>query len=155
MTSSISTPLRPLVLALVVFGMAGTLTELVLLEHFESAWQWAPFVALGAGLGSAGAHLVRRSAGTLRLFRAVMGGLVLVGLVGLAQHFLGNRAFELEMRPSMAGTTLVWESLKGATPALAPGVLIQLGLLGLLYTYRHPLLSSPGADERPKPESPS
>ena len=36
---------------------------------------------------------------------------------------------------------LVWKALRGATPALAPGALAQLGLLGLLYTYRHPALT--------------
>jgi len=32
-----------------------------------------------------------------------------------------------------------------APPALSPGLLVQLGLLGLVYTYRHPAL---GAAER-------
>jgi hypothetical protein len=27
-----------------------------------------------------------------------------------------------------------------APPALAPGVMVQLGLLGLVYTYKHPAL---------------
>jgi hypothetical protein len=48
--------------------------------------------------------------------------------------------FELEMNPSAGGTQLVWESLSGAMPALAPGTLFQLGLVGLLYTYPHPAL---------------
>jgi len=30
--------------------------------------------------------------------------------------------------------------LKGATPALAPGMLILLGCLGLVCTYQHPAL---------------
>ncbi len=30
------------------------------------------------------------------------------------------------------GLVLLWRSLRGATPALAPGALAQLGLLGLI-----------------------
>jgi hypothetical protein len=40
----------------------------------------------------------------------------------------------------MKGLELFWEAMKGATPSLAPGVMAQLGLLGLACTYRHPLL---------------
>jgi hypothetical protein len=35
-----------------------------------------------------------------------------------------------------------------APPALAPASMIQLGLLGLLYTYRHPSLRSTALDGR-------
>ena len=33
-----------------------------------------------------------------------------------------------------------------APPALAPAGMIQMGLLGLLYTYRHPALRQPMLD---------
>ena len=42
--------------------------------------------------------------------------------------------------PFSGGVQLVWEALRGATPALAPGTMILLGLMGLLYCYRHPAL---------------
>jgi hypothetical protein len=32
----------------------------------------------------------------------------------------------------------------GATPLLAPGIMLQLGLVGLLFTFRHPALARPG-----------
>jgi hypothetical protein len=38
----------------------------------------------------------------------------------------------------MAGFELIWNSLTGATPALAPGSLIPLGLVGLIAVHRHP-----------------
>ena len=56
------------------------------------------------------------------------------GLVGLWFHYSGNAEFELEMYPSLSGWSLVREALSGATPALAPGTMIHLGLLGLTYT---------------------
>ena len=34
--------------------------------------------------------------------------------------------------------------VSGATPTLAPGAMVELGLLGLAYTYRHPALGSEG-----------
>ena len=63
---------------------------------------------------------------------------VLSGVVGLWLHYHGNVEFELEMYPGLAGFELFRESVTGATPTLAPGTMLELGLLGLLYTYRHP-----------------
>jgi hypothetical protein len=51
--------------------------------------------------------------------------------------------FELETYPSISGLALFKEAMMGATPALAPGTMIELGLIGLAYTYRHPLLVRP------------
>jgi hypothetical protein len=65
---------------------------------------------------------------------------VAAGFAGVLLHYRGNAEFELEMRPSLAGSELFWKAVKGATPALAPLALTQLGLLGLASTYRHPLL---------------
>ncbi len=127
-------------LAIFVLGAVGTGLELMLLGHTEDAWQWAPLVLLCASLvaliwGSAGG-----GAASLRLFQGVMVLCLLVGLVGLGLHYQGNVEFELEMYPSLRGINLFWESLTGATPALAPGTMVGLGLLGLAYTYRHPVL---------------
>ena len=144
--------LRTLILALLVFGMTGAIAELMLLEHFESPWQWAPLIALGLGLAAVAAHLTVRSAATIRLIRGTMAAMVGIGLLGLVQHLRGNLEFELEIRPGLEGWDLLWESLQGATPVLAPGVLIQLGLLGLIFTLRHPRLSPESAPEAPPSE---
>jgi hypothetical protein len=53
-------------------------------------------------------------------------------------HYRSNVEFELEMYPTLAGGALVWQSLKGAIPALAPAALAQLGLMGLVLTLGHP-----------------
>jgi len=76
----------------------------------------------------------------LRVFQAIMLLFVLVGLLGIYLHLRGNLEFALERDPSLSGGRLIWKILRGATPALAPGALAQLGLLGLVYTYRHPAL---------------
>ncbi len=56
--------------------------------------------------------------------------------------------FELEMSPEVLGWALFREAIFGATPALAPGVMVQLGLLGLAFTIRHPSLEAPRAQRR-------
>jgi hypothetical protein len=126
---------------LVQFGILGLLLELILLEHTESLWQWIPLAALAGGFVAGTLVAVRPSAATLRLFQAVMVLFLGAGLLGLYLHFQGNLAFERETDPSLQGLALYWAALRGATPALAPGALAQLALLGLLYTFRHPSLA--------------
>jgi hypothetical protein len=53
-------------------------------------------------------------------------------------HYRANQKFELEADPNMTGFALFSKVMTGAAPALAPGAMIQLGLLGLVYTFRHP-----------------
>ena len=137
--------MRKLILALLIAGMAGLLAELYLLEHYELLWQWAPLVCLGLGLVLAIAVAVRPSPATLRPFQALMALYVVVGLVGIGLHLRGNLEFEKERHPAASGARLVWDSLSGAFPSLAPGALIQLGLLGLIHAWRHPALKPSGA----------
>jgi hypothetical protein len=58
------------------------------------------------------------------------------GLLGVYFHFNGSREFQLEMDPQMRGTSLVWHVLRAKSPpTLAPGSMMQLGILGLGYAY--------------------
>ena len=138
--------IRRLLLALVLVGIVGLLVELILLEHTESATQWIPLGVLGGGLIAAIALALRPSHGTVRGFQALMGLFVVAGMLGLVLHYRSNVEFELEMDATAAGWGLVWQSLRGATPSLAPGAMAQLGLLGLILTYRHPALHSGDPD---------
>lgn len=131
---------RRLLLAVLLFGMIGLATELVLLEHVESVWQWVPLAALALGFVAGAALLLRPAPATVRAFQGMMALFVAAGVLGLYLHLRGNAEFEREMDPGMRGLALVWEALRGATPALAPGTLAHFGLLGLACTYRHPAL---------------
>ena len=131
---------RKLALYLFLFGVAGTSTELVLLEHMEDPWQWTPVVLLVAGFVSGLVVAVRPTRGSVVIFRALAVSYLPAAALGLYLHLESNIEFELEMRPSMAGMELIIESLHGAMPALAPGTMAQLGLLGLLVCFRHPRL---------------
>lgn len=131
--------LRQLLLALVLIGIVGLEVELALLRHAESATQWIPHVALVIGLIATAAVYFRPAPATLRAFQAIMAGFLVVGALGVYLHLQGNVEFALERDPSLTGAGLIWKALRGATPALAPGALAQLGLLGLLYSHKHPV----------------
>ncbi len=134
--------LRSLLLAVLLFGVLGTLAELYLLEHYEDWWQLVPLLLLGVAAPVIARCWAIPSAATLRALQGLMLLLVIVGALGVYQHYSGNAEFELEMYPSRAGFELFWESLKGATPALAPASLSWLGLIGLAYSFRHPALTA-------------
>jgi hypothetical protein len=143
-------PLRRLLLALVVAGAGGLALELLLLEHYDSPWQWAPLALLALVLlvGGAAAVRVRPGRRLLRTFQGLMTLCAAAGVLGVYLHYRGNVEFERESDPTRSGLVLFWEAIRGATPALAPGALAQLGLLGLAVTFRHPALRSSPSDRR-------
>jgi hypothetical protein len=134
--------LRQLLLALVFIGIVGLEVELALLRHAESLTQWIPHLALIVGFLTTAAVYFRPGRRTLRGFQLVMLIFLVAGALGVYLHIQGNVEFALERDPSLSGTKLIWKALRGATPALAPGALAQLGLLGFLYTYKHPVFAT-------------
>ncbi len=142
--------LRQLLLLVVFIGVVGLEVELALLRHADSFTQWIPHVTLFIGLISTAAVYFRPRPATLKVFQLVMLTFLTVGILGVILHLKGNLEFALERDPSLSGARLLWKALRGATPALAPGALAQLGVLGLLYPYKHPALA--GGNEQ-EPES--
>lgn len=135
--------LRRLLLALLAFSIAGTVVELLLLGHIEDLEQQLPLYMLGVAVVAGAALLLRPRRSTVLGFRIVMAGFIGMGLLGVWLHYRGNVEFELEMYPSLAGLELFWKALEGATPTLAPGLMLQLGLLGLAATHAHPAFRGP------------
>ena len=91
------------------------------------------------------ASLVVPGPGALRVFQAAMAALFAASLAGVYFHFAGNREFQLELDPALAGLALVRKVLEAkAPPTLAPGSLLQLALIGFAYAYRHPRLTRSG-----------
>ena len=134
--------LRRLILALIFLGATGMLVDLILLEHFENAWQWAPLALLIPVIALTIMVGVRPSRSFLRAFQAAMLSCIVIGVLGVFRHYRGNVEFELERDPALRGFALFRETIRGATPALAPGAMVQLGLLGLAFTFRHPMLGT-------------
>ena len=146
-------PWRKLVLVLVVAGSAGVAAELGLLGHYEDWPQRIPLVALGAGAVACAWTVGRPSPLSLYVLRALMAAFAGAGVLGVYFHLRSNFEFEVEMLqetqpagaadPSIFNLELVAESLRGALPALAPLAMLQLGLLGLLAGWRHPVFLEP------------
>lgn len=130
--------LRRLLAIVLLIGMTGTTIELLLLRHVEDTVQLVPIVLLGCGIAGVIWHLMARSPGSATALRIVMVLFVAAGLAGIYFHFAANVEFQRETDPALAGTALIWRALAATVPpALAPGVMLQLGLVGLAYTYRH------------------
>lgn len=125
---------RRAIVVILVLGMGGILIELLLLEHFEDVLQWMPLALLGLGLIALAWHARAPRPASARTFRVIMTAFLVSGVLGVYLHYRGNVEFERERRPQATGWQLFREAMMGATPALAPGAMIQLGLLGLLYT---------------------
>jgi hypothetical protein len=136
---------RRILLVTLVLGLVGTGVELLLLEHFEDWRQMIPLGLIASALVVLAWHGAQRGSAPVQVLQVLMLMFVLAGVLGLTLHYRGNAEFELEMYPDRTGMELFRESMMGATPALAPGTMIQLALIGLAYTYRHPRLTRRGA----------
>jgi hypothetical protein len=141
--STIST-IRRIVLGIFLIAALGAVAELTLLGHTEDWWQWVPLVLILFSLAWIVVQSVVRKAAVVRIFRLTMLLFVVSGFTGIVLHYKAKVEFKLEMNPDLAGRELFLEAIKGATvpPVLAPGMMIPLGLLGLAYTYRHPILGA-------------
>ncbi len=128
--------LRRWILAILVLGLLGTVTELVLLEHYEQPLQFVPLVLIAAAVAALWWELRRRDLASRRAMQIVMGLFVLAGFVGFAAHFRGSAEYQLELNPDMSNWELLEKILRAkAPPLLAPGMMLQLGLLGLAYVF--------------------
>ena len=135
--------IRRCLLAVLALGLVGTLTELILLEHYETAVQFVPLVSIVVAIGVLIWHRVTGDALSIRALQATMVVFLVAGIVGTGLHLRGAAEFQLEIDASQSR----WEIFKKAMhakapPVLAPGLMLQLGLVGLVYSYRHPALDS-------------
>ncbi len=143
--------MRGIILAVFLFGALSAGVELLLIGHTESGWQWVPLVLIVTGIGALIFYAAIRRAMSLRIFQVMMVLFIISGFVGIWQHYQAKTEFKLETNPALSGMELFWEAITGATvpPVLAPGMMIQLGLLGMAYTYRHPALLSSTKNNEP------
>ena len=134
--------MRRLLTLVLIVGMLGTGAELVLLEHYETWQQWLPLAVLLLGFAVAVAVQLRPRRGSVVALRGVSAAFLLSGALGIYFHLEANYEFERERDTALAGGELAWEMLTGAMPALAPGSMALLGLIGLVITAGHPALQS-------------
>ena len=128
--------LRLWIVGVIALGLIGTMTELLLLEHDEQALQFVPLVLMVLGAVALVWHTIRKDTASLRALQIVMGLFVLSGFAGMAAHFNGSAEYQLELNPDMDKWELLEKILHAkAPPLLAPGMMIQMGLLGLAYAF--------------------
>ncbi|HEY6254710.1 MAG TPA: hypothetical protein VIY51_02850 [Xanthobacteraceae bacterium] len=128
--------LRLWIVGVIVLGLIGTMTELLLLEHDEQALQFVPLVLMVLGAVTLAWYTTAKDSASLRALQVVMGLFVLSGFAGMAAHFNGSMEYQLEINPDLSLSELLDKILRAkAPPLLAPGMMIQLGLLGLAYAY--------------------
>jgi hypothetical protein len=124
---------------LLLAALVGTFVELLLLEHDEDAWQLIPLALLTGGVVTLVSTAIRPAPLTVAAFRLVMMLMIVGGVLGFGLHFRANLEFQRELTPAGTVSDLFWKAVSAKTPpALAPGVLAQLGCLGLIYAYRFP-----------------
>ena len=140
--------IRKLLLGSLALGIVGTLGELVLLRHIEMPAQWIPFVVLGASAVVIAWHGLRPSGASVRAMQALMCVFIGTGGLGVALHLNGNVDFERELHPEEHGFEFLRKTVAGATPVLAPGSLMLLGLIGLAHTHRHPSVTAATGEEK-------
>ena len=125
---------RRWLLALLVLGLAGTLVDLLLMAHYEDAKQWIPLAIVAPTLVVLGRQAARPSRRSTQALRLAMALVVVTGVTGVALHYHGAKEFQVEVDPSLAGMSLFWKVIRAkAPPALAPGAMVGLGLLGFAY----------------------
>jgi cation transport ATPase len=130
------TMLRLWILGILLLGLLGTVTELVLLGHYEEPLQFVPLVLIVAALPTLWWEFSRRARASRRAMQVLMALFVLAAFLGFAAHFHGSAEYQLELNPDMSTLELLEKILRAkAPPLLAPGMMLQLGLLGLAYVF--------------------
>ena len=137
MPAGTQSSLRRWILFVLVLGLAGAGLELLLTGHYEDPWQQVPLVLVAASLAVIVWHLAGRSRASVLTLQAAMLLCMAAGVLGIALHFRGAAEFQLEIDPSLSRAALVRKVIRvKAPPLLAPGLMVQLGLLGLVYAHR-------------------
>jgi hypothetical protein len=136
-----TSPIRRMLLLVLVLGMIGTLVDLLLLAHYEDTAQIVPIGVLGVALLLAILHAIRPTSPNLRALQGMMLAILIAGVVGVGFHFNGAAEFQREIDPSQTFWQITGKVARAQSPPLlAPGAMLQLGLIGLVYTFRHPVV---------------
>jgi hypothetical protein len=134
--------LRRLLLVIFLLGLMGTAAELVLTDHYETFLQYIPLLLIALAFPALAWLSLGPNVASVRAWQVLMLLFAASGVIGFALHMQAKVAFTAEVNPALSGVALYWEALQSTSPpALASGIMLQLGLLGLAYTYRHPAVS--------------
>ena len=126
------TTIRIVLFAILLLGMIGSGAELMLLSHTEDLRQWIPLILLGTwliGFRHGMGFIPARSAS--EFCRRSFIGYHFERLCGNVLSLSGQRRIQIGNQPFASGWALFCEAIRAkAPPLLAPGTMVQLGLLG-------------------------
>ena len=134
------TRLRRFLIGLAAAICAITPVELLFSEHFKEVPQLIPFVLCAIGLIAAIWALRWPAPAALRRLRWAMGALIAGSLLGGFFHLRTNLELAQEVAAGGPLSTVVWKTLSGAAPLLAPGVLALAGAIAIAATIDHSAL---------------
>ena len=138
-------PVRRALFAVLIFGLLGTGIELILIQHYEDTLQFVPIIVVAGAIAVALWHGLTRNAASVRVLQGTMALFIIAGGVGAGLHYRGGAQFQAELDPSQSHWQVFKKVMRAkAPPVLASGIMVQLGLVGLVYAYRHPALGSAG-----------
>lgn len=130
-------PLTRGLFALFALGVVGTLADLLFEQHWKEWTQWAPLALLGTGVLAVVWHAVEGSATSRRGIAVVSWAFVPAALAGWFFHLRANVEWARDDAPELSGWPLLKDTIFGTLPTLAPGAMLYLGLIGLLYVRAH------------------
>jgi hypothetical protein len=140
MSSAFQVPafVRASLLGILLFGVVGMIVELVFLKHTEGVLEILPIGLMGAALLVVIWDALRRSTASRAILMAAMVGFIVTGLAGVWVHYDANLGFERESNPGATAEEVYRKAVTGATPTLAPGAMVELGLVGVLFALLQP-----------------
>ena len=134
------------ILIVLALGLLGTTTDLLLIEHYEDTLQLIPIGLAAFAMAVVLWNAIGSTLVSVRMLQAAMVLLLGAGAVGMTLHYRGAAAFQWEMDATQSSWDVFKKVIRAkAPPLMAPGAMVQLGLIGLVYTYRHPAIT--GFDE--------
>ena len=145
--------LRRRLLFTLLIGMLGMGTELLFIGHIDGAFQLTPLTLIAAGLVATCWCVAAPGRLAARTVQTLMVLFIVSGLLGVVLHVRGNIEFARETYPDMTRAEFMRRTLAGATPVLAPGSMLLLGLVGLALMYHHPALGPGAAHHKEEPSS--
>jgi hypothetical protein len=106
-TTTVAAPLRRLLMAIFLLSLFAVAAELVLLDHYEDAWQFVPLGLFSLSLVVLLCHAILRRSAVVRAFQITMILFVISGVAGMLLHSQTKAEFAREIDPSLSGMTLV------------------------------------------------
>lgn len=114
-----------------------TVTELFFLSHWTETIQLLPFALSGWGLLVLALAFFNPNRTTINILRWSMIVIGLCSLIGIYEHMANNLGFQMEIQPNATTWELIFATLEGANPVLAPGILMLGAAIGWTAAYQH------------------